>query len=76
MEEERAASRREKDQLQDNLERASAGQREAEQLVIDDQMRQQRDIDLYKRIKYTQGYEDHEQGKKPKYSVNDDVEMG
>jgi len=43
--------------------------------VIDDRGRQQRDIDLCKRIKDWRGYEDHEQDKEPMYPLDDDVEM-
>ena len=44
---------------------ALAGQKEAKQLAIDDRRRHQRDIDLYNKMKYKQGYEDCEQGKEP-----------
>ena len=71
----RAASQCEKDQLRSNLEKAFAGKRKAEELVTKDQKKQQRAIDLYKRMKYKQGYEDHEHGKELRYPLNDDVEM-
>ena len=57
------------------IEQALVGQKEVEQLVIYDWRRQQRDIDLYKRIKYEHNYKDREQGKEPKYSLEDDAEM-
>jgi len=48
--------------------------KEAKQLVIDDQSRQQSDIDIIKRIKYVQGYRDREEGKKPRYPLEDEEE--
>ena len=33
----------------------------------------QRDIDLFKRIKYAQGYKDREQGKEPRYDLEEEA---
>ena len=63
----RAAFQRERDQLWSDLEKTL-------ELVVEDRSKQQRAIDIYKRLKYRQGYEDHEQGKEPRYPLYDDVE--
>ena len=67
MEKERAASQRERDQLRSDIEKSWTSRRRSEEAA--------RAIDLYKRLKYRQGYKDHEQGKKPRYPLDDDVEM-
>ena len=43
-------------------------------MVINDWRRQQRDINLFKRVKYMQGYRDHEQGKEPRFHLEDEDE--
>jgi len=50
------------DQLRSDLE-------EALELVAEDWRKQQSDIDLFKRIKYMQGYKDRDQGKEPRYPL-------
>ena len=40
----------------------------------EDRRKRQSDIDLFKGIKYVQGYKDHDQGKDPQYPLEDDEE--
>ena len=60
IEKEKAASKRVMYQLQTDLE-------EVLELIAEDWRNQQRDIDLFNRINYMQGYKDREQGKKLGY---------
>lgn len=67
IEKEKAASKRVMYQLQTDLE-------EVLELIAEDWRNQQRDIDLFNRINYMQGYKDREQGKKLGYPLEDDEE--
>ena len=40
---------------------------------IEDRRRQQEAIDLFKKLKYHQGYQDGEQGNAPRYPLEDEV---
>jgi len=62
-----------KEGLLRDLNQAQAGEVEADKKIVDLKAQVQKEIHLFKRVKYEQGYMDRAQGKPPRYPLEADV---
>jgi len=75
LEPERVTSQKEMDEFRRDLEQALAERDEAEKQADDDMEKLQNDLQLFKVMKYKEGYRDSAQGKSLRYPLGNEEEV-